>query len=146
VATSTRPLRRGKHTLVAVVASLTGIAPGHAAPPDALHARCAEVRGFHDGDTFACLPEGTTAFVVRVASIDTPETGQGYWRVARERLRELVGSGSAVDCYKRDRYDRRVCRVQTPEGADVAAVMLGEVRSGLRSRRSRTGEVAVHAA
>lgn len=87
--------------------------------------RCAETSGHHDGDTFTCA---TTAdsFVVRVASIDAPETGQGYWRVARSRLRELAAPGSSVDCYKVDRYERRVCRLKTKDGQDAADLMLSE--------------------
>jgi endonuclease YncB( thermonuclease family) len=88
---------------------------------------CAQTSNHHDGDTFTCMPEGgPAAFVVRVASIDAPETGQVYWRVARTRLRELAGSGSRVDCYKVDRYERRVCRLTATDGRNAADVMLAE--------------------
>lgn len=89
---------------------------------------CSETRGHHDGDTFTCLPAGgaRAAFVVRVAGIDAPETGQSHWRAARARLRELVSSGSAVDCYKRDRFARDFCRVTSAEGLPVAEAMIGE--------------------
>lgn len=89
--------------------------------------RCASTFGHHDGDTFTCVPEpGDDAFIVRVASIDAPETGQGYWRMARSRLRELAAPGSTVDCYKVDRFKRRVCRLRTPDGRDAADLMLSE--------------------
>jgi hypothetical protein len=37
--------------------------------------RCTETLNHHDGDTFTCAPEQGSKFVVRVASIDAPETG-----------------------------------------------------------------------
>jgi endonuclease YncB( thermonuclease family) len=69
---------------------------------------------------------GEHAFIVRVASIDAPETGQAYWRAARARLRELTAPGSTVDCYKVDRFQRRVCRLKTSDGRDAADLMLSE--------------------
>lgn len=87
---------------------------------------CESSRGFHDGDTFACVPANGEPFVVRVAGLDAPETGQGYWRVARDRLRELAAPGTTVDCYKSDRYGRQVCRVRTPAGADAVEQLLTE--------------------
>ncbi|WP_432767421.1 thermonuclease family protein [Roseateles cavernae] len=90
--------------------------------------KCAETSNHHDGDTFTCKPASGFAsqFAVRVASIDTPETGQAYWRLARVRLRELATRGSSVDCYKVDRYERRVCRLKTSDGQDSADLMLSE--------------------
>lgn len=88
--------------------------------------RCTGTSNHHDGDTFTCAPEQGSKFVVRVASIDAPETGQAYWRVARARLRELAAPGSMVDCYKVDRYDRRICRLKTKDGKDAADIMLSD--------------------
>jgi endonuclease YncB( thermonuclease family) len=48
------------------------------------------------------------------------------WRVARAALRELAAPGSFVDCYKVDRYERRVCRLKTEDGQDAADLMLSE--------------------
>lgn len=91
---------------------------------------CATTKGFHDGDTFACVASTTTGpaepFVVRVAGLDAPETGQAYWRTSRDRLRELAGPGTTVSCYKEDRYHREVCRVRTASGNDVVATLLQE--------------------
>lgn len=61
---------------------------------------CVEVRGFHDGDTFTCVTE-TGPLRVRVAGIDAPEVGQGYWRVSRDLLRSSTTTGSRVSCYTR---------------------------------------------
>lgn len=88
---------------------------------------CTEVRAFHDGDTFTCVTE-TGPLRVRVAGIDAPEVGQGFWRVSRDQLRSSTPAGSLVDCYKVDRYERQVCRVRTADGKDVA---LGLVEAGL---------------
>lgn len=94
---------------------------------NAKEVRCAGTSNHHDGDTFTCALGGTTAaFVVRVASVDAPETGQAYWRVARARLRELASQGCTVRCYKVDRYERRVCRLRTADGRDAADVLLSE--------------------
>lgn len=92
--------------------------------------RCTSTLSFHDGDTFACVTDGPgdKAFVVRVAGIDAPEVGQAYWRVSRDALRRLAGDGTTVTCFKVDHYGRRVCRVVTPDGANVAEAL---IRAGL---------------
>lgn len=94
---------------------------------------CTETRGFHDGDTFACLSAGwaddrggAAAVVVRLAGLDAPETGQAHWRSARDRLQQLAAPGTAVRCYKTDRYARHVCRVQSPSGQDIVEILLRE--------------------
>lgn len=87
---------------------------------------CEGTSHHHDGDTFTCEPKEEAQFVVRVSSIDAPETGQAYWRVARARLRELTAPGSLVDCYKVDRYKRRVCRLKTKDGQDAADLILSD--------------------
>jgi len=101
------------------------------APTDAVRARnvtCEQTLSHHDGDTFTCAPPSgeRSPFVVRFASIDAPETGQAYWRVSRNRLRELAAPGSTVSCYKQDRYGRQVCRLKTRVGEDAADLMLSE--------------------
>lgn len=80
---------------------------------------CETPRSVHDGDTFRCLSAGRD-FPVRVAGIDAPETGQAFWRVSRDLLRARAVSGTVIDCYKADRFGRQVCRVEGPEGKDVA--------------------------
>lgn len=86
---------------------------------------CTDTRGFHDGDTLACVSSERGTFVIRFAGIDTPETGQAYWRVARDRLRELATPGTKASCYKSDRYGRQLCRLSR-DGHDLADSMLGE--------------------
>lgn len=88
--------------------------------------RCEQTRGHHDGDTFACVSHETDlqSFVVRFAGVDAPETGQAHWRASREMLRKLAAPGAKVSCYKKDIFQRFVCRVQTPNGQDAADEML----------------------
>lgn len=116
-------LRTGCMTLLAFVCIGSGCTL--LAPAQATGIRCEETTSHHDGDTFTCATTATS-FVVRVASIDAPEAGQGIWRIARSRLRELAAPGSSVDCYKVDRYERRVCRLKTKDGRDVADLLLSE--------------------
>lgn len=87
---------------------------------------CEHTRGHHDGDTFACVPSPSVgdSFVVRFAGIDAPETGQAYWTRSRDLLREVAPGGTKVACYKRDRFNRLVCRVYSPDGQDAADRML----------------------
>lgn len=116
-------------TLVLVGAPSVGAGEREKASADAEFV-CAETRGFHDGDTFACLPAGqasdTSVVVVRLAGLDAPETGQAHWRPARDRLRQLAGPGTKVLCYKHDRYARHVCRVRSSDERDIVEVLLRE--------------------
>lgn len=89
---------------------------------------CEVPRSVHDGDTFRCLSAGRD-FPVRVAGIDAPETGQAFWRVARDLLRSQLKQGAVVDCYKVDvKYSRQVCRVSGLDGHDIALEL---VKTGL---------------
>lgn len=98
-----------------------------AKPEPAGEQTCIEVKGFHDGDTFTCVTE-TGPLRIRVAGIDAPEVGQGFWRVSRDLLRSSTTTGSLVSCYKVDRFERQVCRVFSADGQDLA---LGLVKAGL---------------
>lgn len=87
-------------------------------------ATCTETRGFHDGDTLTCVADRGT-FVVRVAGLDAPETGQAYWRASRDQLRRLAVPGTRAACYKRDNYGREVCRLLAPDGTDIVHSLIG---------------------
>lgn len=125
----------GHKDLVSLVQNLIGVwllsvaATAWAAEPAGVHI-CSDVRGFHDGDTFTCVTD-SGPLRVRVAGVDAPEVGQGYWRVSRDLLRTSTPAGSKVHCYKVDRYERQVCRVTGHKGEDVA---LGLVEAGLAWR------------
>ena len=87
---------------------------------------CTQTKGFHDGDTLTCVSDPTAkgTFVVRFAGVDAPETGQAFWRVSREHLRDSAPAGTIAECYKTDRYGREVCRLKSSTGADLADSIL----------------------
>jgi endonuclease YncB( thermonuclease family) len=67
----------------------------------------------HDGDTIDLLTADRSIIRVRLSGADTPETGQAFWKVARNHLRTLVAGKEAFAwCYKRDKYGREVCHVR----------------------------------
>ncbi len=86
---------------------------------------CLETKGFHDGDTLTCVTDSGT-FVVRVAGLDAPETGQAYWRASRDELRRLAVVGTRAGCYKRDDYGREVCRLHAPDGRDIVEALIDD--------------------
>lgn len=78
-----------------------------------------------DGDSVKVRTAGRGVVSVRVAGVDTPERGQGHWRVARAHLVSFAKEpGLTIHCYKTDQYDREVCRVHTDRG-DLGASLVG---------------------
>lgn len=117
-----------KRVLLALLLSLGGLAAAMADEAPVGRVTCEKPKSVHDGDTFRCISEGRD-FPVRVAGIDAPETGQAFWRVARDLLRSQLAQGAVVDCYKADvKYKRQVCRVVGPDGHDIALEL---VKTGL---------------
>ena len=57
------------------------------------------VVGISDGDTITVLTPGKEQVRVRLAEIDTPESGQPYGTRARQVLSELVFSGPSVSSW-----------------------------------------------
>lgn len=77
-----------------------------------------------DGDTLHVQTETRGLVKVRVAGIDTPERGQANWRVARTHLISFAENKQiALDCFKKDRYERSVCRVAV-NGEDLGASLV----------------------
>ena len=67
----------------------------------------------HDGDTIKLVTDARGVITIRLSGADTPETGQAYWKTARNYLRSLVaGQKTTAWCYKQDRFDREVCHVR----------------------------------
>jgi endonuclease YncB( thermonuclease family) len=65
----------------------------------------------HDGDTFKLQTPDRDILTIRFSGIDTPETGQAFWKSARRSLAGLVrGQPVTVRCYKKS-HERDVCRV-----------------------------------
>lgn len=85
-------------------------------------------RSAPDGDTLKVLTAKHGLVIVRLAGVDCPEHGQGYWRAAKAHLVSMIGSSDVtLACYKTDRYNREVCNVRTG-GGDLGA---GLLRAGL---------------
>src|SRR3954468_21743822 len=82
------------------------------------------VVGVSDGDTVKVLREPKETVKVRLAEIDTPESGQPYGSRAKQALSDLVdGKPVRVVVQDTDRYGRTVGRVYA--GAqDVNAEMI----------------------
>lgn len=82
----------------------------------------------HDGDTITLKTDDHGIINVRLSGADTPETGQAYWRVARDALHQLIAERPVmVRCYKQDWRKREVCHA-TVDGADPALAL---VKQGL---------------
>ena len=41
----------------------------------------------HDGDTITLATNDHGVLTIRLSGADAPETGQGYWKIARDYLR-----------------------------------------------------------
>lgn len=82
----------------------------------------------HDGDTITLKTDQRGILNVRLSGADTPETGQAYWRMARDALHRLiVGKPVTLRCYKQDWRKREVCHAFV-DGIDPALVL---VKQGL---------------
>lgn len=118
-----------KHRILAILLLATCLP--HASATTGLHEPF-EVTGSaiknHDGDTITLKTEERGIINVRLSGADTPETGQAYWRVARDALHRLIADKPVtVRCYKQDWRKREVCHV-TVNGTDPA---LAIVKQGL---------------
>lgn len=83
-----------------------------------------KVVGITDGDTLTLLTESKQPVKVRLAEIDTPESGQPYGSRARQALSDLAfGKQARVAVTDRDRYGRTVGRVYVGE-KDVNAELV----------------------
>ena len=77
-----------------------------------------------DGDTFTLLTADKEQVRIRLAEIDTPESGQPYGNRAKQALSQLVfGKEIRVDVQDIDRYDRTVGRPYVGD-VDVCAELV----------------------
>ncbi len=77
-----------------------------------------------DGDTFTLLTADNQQFKIRLAEIDTPESGQPYGNRSKQALSELVfGKDVRVEVQDIDRYGRTVGRPYVGE-VDVCAELV----------------------
>ncbi len=80
-----------------------------------------------DGDTLTIRTAQPLDYRIRISGIDAPEKGQPFGNRSKQNLAQLTLNKQArLDCYKTDRYQRKVCRVSV-EGRDVG---LEQVRVG----------------
>lgn len=80
-----------------------------------------------DGDTLTVRTAQPLDYRIRINGIDAPEKGQGYGDRAKRNLEILALNKEArLDCYKTDKYRRKVCRVFV-DGKDIG---LEQVRVG----------------
>lgn len=108
-------MRRTKFRHVLLILLMIGNAPlGVASPgPHPPFEASGVVIHNHDGDTIKLETRERGVLNVRFSGADTPETGQAYWKVARDFLKSRVeGKQTTVWCYKLDRYEREVCHVR----------------------------------
>ncbi len=121
VAASTAP------TAVATAASAAP-APSPASPaptPTGPGSQTAAFTAFVDGDTI-----GTTAGIVRIIGIDTPERGECGHDEASSTIAGLLTAGDSLTLTlpegqnDRDRYDRLLRHVITADGVDLGLVQL----------------------
>ena len=62
-----------------------------------------------DGDTFTCLTESNQQVKVRMANIDTPESGQPYGSQAKDQLAKLIfGRVIQLNLSGEDKYGRHI--------------------------------------
>ena len=95
------------------------------------------VVGITDGDTLTLLSQGREQVRVRLAEIDTPESGQPYGNRARQALSELAfGRSVRVVVQDTDRYGRAVGRVYAGP-VDVNAEMVRRGAAWVYRRYSR---------
>lgn len=81
---------------------------------------------FADGDTFYYRNSLGEQVKVRVAGFDAPERGQPFSRKATDAMKSLIAQGANCDCYKSDRYGRKICTVHTLDGENVVNPMLAQ--------------------
>ncbi len=80
-----------------------------------------------DGDTLTIRTSQPQDYRIRLSGIDAPEKGQPFGNRSKQNLAQLALNKPALaDCYKTDKYRRKVCRVAV-EGRDVD---LEQVRVG----------------
>ena len=94
------------------------------------------------GDTLRAIDEGKVEQRIRLAGIDTPERGQPFGNVARERLAALtMGQAVEVHVEDRDRYGRTVARLEVG-GLDVCLQMVADGLAWHYTRYSDDADLA----
>ena len=86
-----------------------------------------KVVGISDGDTFTCVNDDNLQLKIRINGIDAPEKKQAFGNKSKELLSSLIfGKRINIDVQSKDSYGRYIAYVYSPEGKDVALLMLHE--------------------
>jgi len=86
-----------------------------------------KVVGISDGDTFTCVNDDNLQLKIRINGIDAPEKKQAFGNKSKELLSSLIfGKRINIDVQSKDGYGRYIAYVYSPEGKDVALLMLHE--------------------
>lgn len=86
-----------------------------------------KVVGVSDGDTFTCVNDDNLQLKIRINGIDAPEKKQAFGNKSKELLSSLIfGKRINIDVQSKDSYGRYIAYVYSPEGKDVALLMLHE--------------------
>lgn len=130
-----RTRRTFSHLLGTLLAlTLLSSAPSASAAPSSSYTpftATGSVVSNHDGDTFKLQTPDHGLLTIRFSGIDTPETGQAFWKSARRELARLVKDQPVtVRCYKKS-HDRDVCRVFAGPVNREQDVGLEMVRQGM---------------
>ena len=86
-----------------------------------------KVVGVSDGDTFTCVNDDNLQLKIRINGIDAPEKKQAFGNKSKELLSSLIFVKRInIDVQSKDSYGRYIAYVYSPEGKDVALLMLHE--------------------
>lgn len=97
---------------------------GAVSPSGATEVLRGKVVSVADGDTLTLLDERTREQRIRLSGIDAPEKRQAFGERAKRALSEMAYQRPAsAECYKVDRYRRRICVVRI-DGMDVGLAMI----------------------
>ena len=84
-----------------------------------------KVVGISDGDTFTVVNCDNLQLKIRIHGIDAPEKSQAYGNQSKKYLSSLIfGKNIEIDVQSQEKWGRFVAKVFTPDGRDVALLML----------------------
>ena len=83
------------------------------------------VVGITDGDTFTVINRDKLQLKIRIIGIDAPEKNQPFGSRAKQALSDLIyGKTIDIDVQYQEKWGRYAAKVYTPDGKDVALLML----------------------
>ena len=83
------------------------------------------VVGITDGDTFTVINRDKLQLKIRIIGIDAPESRQPFGNKAKQALSDLIYRKTIdIDVQYQEKWGRYAAKVYTPDGQDVALLML----------------------